>query len=147
MSYDTILQQLKSPRKAAARPDTTRAHRADCPCCGGKLTLSVAESADTGAVLLNCFKGCSAGDIAQALGLNLADLFPTSTNAAKGGGFGGPRGWMSAAAAGQAIEDAAFEILTQQGDSVAAYSRLHDAIQIFKAAARDAMRGSRRTAA
>lgn len=144
MSYDTILQQLKSPRRAVTRPDTTRAHRANCPCCGGKLTLSVAEGA-SGAVLLHCFKGCGAGDIAQALGLDLADLFPA--NAAKGGGFVGPRGWLSAAAAGQEMEDAAFAILTRQGDPAAAYGRLHEALQAFKAAARDAMRGSGRVSA
>ncbi|WP_287965325.1 hypothetical protein [Diaphorobacter sp.] len=145
MSYDTILPQLKSLRRAAARPDITRAHRADCPCCGGKLTLSTAEGADSGAVLLHCFKGCGAGDIAQALGLDLADLFPVS--AAKGGGFVGPRGWLSAAAAGQEVEDAAFAILTRQGDPAAAYGRLHEALQAFKAAARDAMRGSGRVSA
>ena len=40
-----------------------------------------------------------------------------------------------------------FAILTRQGDPAAAYGRLHEALQAFKAAARDAMRGNGRAAA
>ena len=53
--------------------------RAKCPShssdASRKRTLSVG-AADTGAVLLNCFAGCSAEQIVSAVGLELKDLFP-----------------------------------------------------------------------
>ena len=53
--------------------------RAKCPSHSSdksrNRTLSVSE-VDTGAVLLNCFAGCSAEQIVNALGLELRDLFP-----------------------------------------------------------------------
>ena len=53
--------------------------RAKCPSHSSdtstKRTLSVG-AADTGAVLLNCFAGCSAEQIVSAVGLELKDLFP-----------------------------------------------------------------------
>ena len=53
--------------------------RAKCPShssdASTKRTLSVG-AADTGAVLLNCFAGCSAEQICNAVGLELRDLFP-----------------------------------------------------------------------
>jgi hypothetical protein len=52
--------------------------RMSCPVCGGTNdgTLS-ARRGDTGAVLLKCFKSdCHIAFIAQALGLDLSDLFP-----------------------------------------------------------------------
>lgn len=57
--------------------------RAACPVCGGKSTntLSVRRG-DHGAVLLRCFKsGCEVETIAQALGLELSDLFPERDDA------------------------------------------------------------------
>jgi len=53
--------------------------RAKCPShssdASRKRTLSVG-AADSGAVLLNCFAGCSAEQICNAVGLELKDLFP-----------------------------------------------------------------------
>ena len=53
--------------------------RAKCPSHSSdtsrKRTLSVG-AADSGAVLLNCFAGCSAEQIVNAVGLELKDLFP-----------------------------------------------------------------------
>ena len=52
--------------------------RAICPSCGERNpnTLSVGEGAN-GAVLLRCFKSeCGVETIAQALGLEITDLFP-----------------------------------------------------------------------
>ena len=53
--------------------------RAKCPShssdASRKRTLSVG-AADSGAVLLNCFAGCSAEQIVSAVGLELKDLFP-----------------------------------------------------------------------
>ena len=53
--------------------------RAKCPSHSSdsstKRTLSVG-AADSGAVLLNCFAGCSAEQIVSTVGLELKDLFP-----------------------------------------------------------------------
>ena len=51
--------------------------RACCPAHGGSnpSALSVGIGTDD-AVLLKCWHGCSADEVAQALGLELSDLFP-----------------------------------------------------------------------
>jgi hypothetical protein len=51
--------------------------RACCPAHGGSnpSALSVGLG-DTGAVMLKCWHGCSADEVASALGLELSDLFP-----------------------------------------------------------------------
>lgn len=52
--------------------------RCACPCCGerNRSTLSVGVG-DSGAVLVKCWKsGCAPEAIAQAVGLELEDLFP-----------------------------------------------------------------------
>lgn len=51
--------------------------RACCPAHGGKnpSALSVGIG-NAGAVLLKCWHGCSADEVAGALGLELTDLFP-----------------------------------------------------------------------
>lgn len=47
-----------------------------CPAHDDKSpSLSITETRD-GKILLHCFAGCGAGEIVQALGLELADLFP-----------------------------------------------------------------------
>lgn len=72
---DAVLDRLSGHR---LRENTPGRWRAVCPVCGEKnaSTLSVGE-ADSGAVLLRCFKqGCSVDAIARALGLEMEDLFP-----------------------------------------------------------------------
>ncbi|MEM5317242.1 hypothetical protein VSR72_36490 [Paraburkholderia sp. JHI869] len=51
--------------------------RARCPACrSGKAVLAITETAD-GTTLLHCFReGCPVADIANAAGIDLADLFP-----------------------------------------------------------------------
>lgn len=67
---DTLLPRLEGMKPAG------RGHRGPCPQCGGKSAkLSVTE-ADNGAVLLNCFGGCTAAEVLAAVGLTLGDLFP-----------------------------------------------------------------------
>jgi len=53
------------------------AWRSNCPCGHGhaKGSLRIATG-DDGRVLLHCFVGCDAADVAAAAGLSLADLFP-----------------------------------------------------------------------
>lgn len=50
--------------------------RCDCP-CGHRThgTLSIAQ-ADSGAILLHCFSGCSTADVLGAIGLTMADIQP-----------------------------------------------------------------------
>ncbi len=52
--------------------------RAACPCCGERNTSTFsAKVGDTGAVLVKCWKSdCTPAQIAQALGLEVTDLFP-----------------------------------------------------------------------
>lgn len=67
----TLLERLDGVREVA--PGRWRAR---CPAHNGhRPTLAITETAD-GVVLLHCFAGCSVGDIAAALGLDLVDLFP-----------------------------------------------------------------------
>jgi hypothetical protein len=51
--------------------------RARCPSHGSDKNRSLAIAvADDGKILLNCFAGCTALEVVQAVGLELADLFP-----------------------------------------------------------------------
>ena len=68
-----VLERLDHPRQNGANR-----WRAACPACGAtnRSTLSIGEG-DSGCVLLRCFRNdCEPDAIAQALGLELADLFP-----------------------------------------------------------------------
>jgi hypothetical protein len=83
------------------RPNGAGRWRACCPAHGGNnpTALSIGEGQD-GAVLLRCWHGCEVDAIAQALGMELHELFPPKTDSH---GTPKPRrvGLMSA---GQAIE-------------------------------------------
>lgn len=69
-SVNTLLERLQGVRKHG------EAWRADCPLGhSSRGALSVATG-DDGRVLLHCFAGCEASDIAAAVGLRLADLYP-----------------------------------------------------------------------
>lgn len=69
---DLILDRLDKPR-----PSGQDRWRARCPSCGGGSTsaLSIGIGTDD-AVLLKCWKGCDAEQVAAAIGLELSDLFP-----------------------------------------------------------------------
>jgi hypothetical protein len=72
---DTVLARLEPYRLNATGKDRWRAI---CPVCGERNpnTLSIGVGAND-AVLLKCFKqGCSPEVIANALGLEITDLFP-----------------------------------------------------------------------
>lgn len=71
---DLVLSRLDSFKLRQHGPDRWRAC---CPACGGTngSKLSVGEG-DSGAVLLRCWAGCEAEQVAHALGLELTDLFP-----------------------------------------------------------------------
>ena len=67
---DLLLSRLEGVKSAG------KGFRAMCPSCGGKSRkVSIAE-ADNGAVLLHAFCGCSPAQVLEAVGLQLADLFP-----------------------------------------------------------------------
>ena len=72
MSVDAFLSRVD------ARPNGRDRWRCACPVCGegNRSTLSIGVG-DTGAVLLKCFKSCCGPEeIANAVGLELTDLFP-----------------------------------------------------------------------
>jgi hypothetical protein len=73
--------------------------RACCPAHGGSnpSTLSVGVG-ESGVVLLRCWHGCTAEQVAHALGLELSDLFPPS------GSHGAPLTKRRLISAAQALE-------------------------------------------
>lgn len=73
MSADALLSRLEKVKRTGPGR-----WRAKCPAHSGDnpSALSIFETAD-GAVMLRCHAhGCAVGDIAGAVGINLADLFP-----------------------------------------------------------------------
>ena len=80
--------------------------RACCPAHGGKnpSALSVAIGS-TGAVMLKCWHGCSADEVAGALGLELSDLFPPRET------HGAPHKRRALLSAAQCLEVVAFETM------------------------------------
>lgn len=67
---DVLLHRLDGVKRSG------KGWRAKCPACGGgSQKLSIAE-ADTGAVLLHCFAGCTVADVVHATGLEMVNLFP-----------------------------------------------------------------------
>ena len=70
MGADVLLDRLEGVQRSG------RGWRARCPACGGRSRKVSVSEADAGNVLVHCFGGCSAGDVLQAVGLSLADLFP-----------------------------------------------------------------------
>ncbi|MGE0674187.1 MAG: hypothetical protein AB7O64_14140 [Methylibium sp.] len=93
---DTILDRLDKPR-----PCGKDRWRARCPSCGGGSTsaLSIGIGTDD-AVLLKCWKGCDAEQVAAAIGLELSDLFPPKP---PGGHSAGPMKRRRLITAGQAL--------------------------------------------
>lgn len=80
MSVDALLSRLEF-----VRPAGKGRWRAKCPAHGGKnrYALAISESPE-GVVLLHCFV-CEggAGEIANAVGMDLAELFPPRTDHGK----------------------------------------------------------------
>lgn len=96
---DTVLERL-GPFKL--RENGRDRWRAICPAHGGSnpSALSVGIRADD-AVLLKCWHGCSADQVARALGLELSDLFPKRPQA---GGGTAPLKRRRLISAGQALD-------------------------------------------
>lgn len=71
-AIDTVLNRIERPMKRADGGWLVRccAHEDRSP------SLSITER-DDGVVLLHCFAGCSALDVLDSLGLEMADLYPT----------------------------------------------------------------------
>jgi len=72
MTVDALLARLDDVRRTGANRWIARcpAHKDRRP------SLSIRE-ADAGVVLAYCFAGCTVASIAAAVGLDVADLFPT----------------------------------------------------------------------
>lgn len=101
------------------------AGRADCSACGqvyrGKRALSF-RITDSGALMIKCWRGHSAAEIVEAVGLDLSDLFPLRTALADRHHVRGPRRPFDAAAGVAALHDdllLAGHLLVEAGDAVA----------------------------
>jgi hypothetical protein len=79
--------------------------RACCPAHGGSNPSALSIGIGNDAVLLKCWHGCSADEVAGALGLELSDLFPPKEK------YGGPIRRKRLVSAQQALEVLAFETL------------------------------------
>ena len=67
---DSLLSRLEGVRKSG------KGYLARCPSHSDKsASLSISEGADN-RVLVNCFSGCKASEVVEAVGLHLRDLFP-----------------------------------------------------------------------
>lgn len=78
MSYDELTEpvEMMLERLDKVRRNGKRGWVARCPSHEDKMaSLSIGSGAG-GRVLLNCFAGCAALDVVQAVGLSLSDLFP-----------------------------------------------------------------------
>ncbi|NUZ07650.1 hypothetical protein [Piscinibacter koreensis] len=78
-AVDSLLARLDNPR-----PNGRDRWRCACPVCGerNRSTLSIGVG-DNGCVLLKCWKeGCGPEQIANAVGLELEDLFPPREHSA-----------------------------------------------------------------
>lgn len=151
--YDVVLARLEGVRPYPSAHGISRAARAFCPChqppphrAGRGRTLSVAETADS-TVLVHCHAGCSASNVLSAISLTVTDLFPRWDDAQ----WGGPRipgavaAWGSAAAAADAVSEAALRAYVAPGDPDAVGAVMTTAMD-FQKAARAALRaaGSRK---
>ncbi len=71
MSIHTLIERLP-----AAVSTGTGTWRARCPSHDSKGRTLAIKHAQDGTVLLNCFAGCSALEVVQAVGMSMGDLFP-----------------------------------------------------------------------
>ena len=141
-NFTMLLSRLDKVRKAPLRNDLVAAHRAVCPACGTKnwTKLSVGLTQD-GWILINCFAGCTAADIAASIGMTVADLMPSRSGEtqAHNGLARGLSDWVSAAALADAVAWAAGIVANDPSESNLA--TLVVASNQFQLAARRAMRG------
>jgi hypothetical protein len=66
-----LLDRLEGVRKVG------RGWIACCPAHGDRFASLSVNDGDNGCVLAHCFAGCDVSDVLAAVGLTLADLFPT----------------------------------------------------------------------
>ena len=101
MPIDRVLPQLSSVRKRQQGQWSAR-----CPSHDDKgPSLSVRETPD-GAVLIHCFAGCTPAEVAAAMGLELADMFPPRDKSSCA-----PKKIANLLTAGQALELLASEVM------------------------------------
>lgn len=144
-AYDNFLSRLAGVRHVPGGGGTVRRARALCPhhqleaTPGRSPSLSIGETPE-GGVLIHCFSGCTAGEIVQAAGLQLADLFPEQGQGEAHAGRAVGAGWLPVAA----IADQAYLLCMAlaarsevHADAACEFARLGEA---FRREARAAMR-------
>ncbi|APW47067.1 hypothetical protein [Rhodoferax antarcticus] len=91
---DNVLSRLEKVRQRQPGQWSAR-----CPAHADKgPSLSVRESPD-GGVLIHCFAGCTAGEIVDAMGMELSELFPPRDRPP-----GAPKRTQRLLSAGQALD-------------------------------------------
>lgn len=70
MGLDALLSRVDGVQRSG------KGYRTRCPSCGGQSRKVSVSEADDGRVLVHCFGGCEPAAVVQAVGLQLADLFP-----------------------------------------------------------------------
>lgn len=152
--YEALLSRLLGVRRASLRAGLVKAHRACCPICqpegprpGRDPALSVAQS-DTGRLLAHCHKCETPGhEILRHVGIQ--QVAGTHTRAVLL--EHDPGCWISAVAAADALEAVVVQAINgnyhdDQELVLDSVFKVHQRLEMFKAAARDAMRSERRAA-
>lgn len=155
INYNILLSRLLGVRRAALRPGITAAARACCPICqpegprpGRDPALSVAV-AESGKLLAWCHKCQVDGDvILRHIGIQQSASTRAKVKAKQP--EHDPGCWISAAAAADALESAVVIMLNGKyhGDQervLDASFIVHERLNIFKAAVRDACRADARS--
>lgn len=158
INYNILLSRLLGVRRAALRPGITEAHRACCPLCqaegprpGRDPALSVAV-AESGKLLAWCHKCQVDGDvILRHIGIQQSTK--STSQHAKAKPEPSPADWISAAAAADALEDAAVQAINanyhyhadhDQERVLEAVFMVHQRLEMFKSSVRDACRADAR---
>lgn len=154
INYNILLTRLTGVRRAALRPGITEAHRACCPLCqaegprpGRDPALSVAV-AETGKLLAWCHKCEKPGDeILRHIGIQQSAS--TRAKAKQPEHDPGPGCWISAAAAADALGMVVVQVINgsyhnDQERVLDAVCKVHQRLETFKSACRDAMRADGR---
>ena len=147
VSHTYIADGFRAVASHAA--DISRSGRAYCPACDHgrhdrKRSLDIAESL-SGALLINCWRGCSATEIMLAIGLDVADLYPKIDRLTSPVCTQKIVMWRSAISAADSVEEVGFmmSMLGSTNEFHAHQIELEYALSHFRSAAMAAIRSDR----
>lgn len=154
INYNILLSRLLGVRRAALRPGLTASHRACCPLCqsegprpGRDPSLSVSLS-ESGNILAWCHKCEKPGhEILRHIGIQQSTK--STSQHAKAKPEPSPADWISTAAAADALGMVVVQVINgsyhnDQERVLDAVCKVHQRLETFKSACRDAMRADGR---